>query len=218
VLWELEHAWIKCGARNQDTSTMADQFSLDGFDAPTQPSDRLFFALLPDGPTIDRVAALTKRLRLAHGLAARPIPAERLHVTLHHLGDFVGMPTRTVSEACAVASSLAQPSFGLAFEHVATFSGKPGRLPLVLREGEGGEGVAAVAAFQSHLDMALTRAGLSKGSRATYTPHLTLLYGDRRLDEQLTDPIGWAVQEFVLVHSLIGQGRYTVIGRWALRA
>jgi len=196
---------------------MADQFSLDGFEAPAEPTDRLFFALLPDQRAIDHASAVARRLRDEHGVAARPIPADRLHVTLHHLGDYAGLPARTVAQAGEVAAGLAQSSFDLAFDRIATFSGKPGRLPLVLRGAEGGPGVAAVVAFQSRLDQALIRAGLSKRSRAGYTPHLTLVYGDRRVEAPLADPVTWTVQAFVLVHSLIGQGRYTVIGQWPLQ-
>lgn len=193
---------------------MADQFSLDGFDAPAEPTDRLFFALLPDQAATDRVAALTQQLRDDHGLAAKPIPAERLHVTLHHLGDYLGLPGHIVAAASNAAEGLALPSFTLAFDHVATFSGKPGRLPLVLR---GGDGLDAVTHFQASLDLALRKAGLAKATRATYTPHLTLLYAERRVDDRLIEPITWPVQEFVLVRSLMRRAQYTVIGRWPLR-
>nr|AAQ21359.1 Csw019 [uncultured bacterium] len=193
---------------------MADQFSLDGFDAPAEPTDRLFFALLPDQAAIDRVAVMTRQLRDDQGLTARPIPAERLHVTLHHLGDYVGLPSHIVAAASDAAAGLAMPPFTLAFDRVATFSGKPGRLPLVLR---GGEGVGAVTAFQAALDLALRKAGLAKATRAAYTPHLTLLYAERRVDDLPVEPITWPAQEFVLVRSLMGRAQYTVIGRWPLR-
>ncbi|RZL01605.1 MAG: 2'-5' RNA ligase [Rubrivivax sp.] len=194
---------------------MADQISLDGFDAPSEPTDRLFFALMPDKAAADRVASLTQRLRSDHGLSARPIPAERLHVTLHHLGDYAGLPAHIVAAASEVAAGLVVPPVAPGFDRVATFSGKPGHLPLVLR---GEAGLAGVMALQSALDLGLRKAGLAKGARTTYTPHLTLLYADRRVDEPLAEPITWSAQEFVLVRSLMGRAHYTVIGRWPLRA
>lgn len=193
---------------------MADQFSLDGFDAPAEPTDRLFFALLPDQAAIDRVVALTRQLRDEQGLAARPIPAERLHVTLHHLGDYIGLPDPIVAAASRAAAGLGLPAFKVTFDQVATFSGKPGRWPLVLK---GGEGVQAVTAFQAALELALRKAGLAKATRARYTPHLTLLYAERRVDERPIAPITWPAHEFVLVRSLMGRAQYTVIGRWPLR-
>jgi len=61
---------------------------------------------------------------------------------------------------------------------------------------------------------ALAKAGV--GARQS-TPHLTLLYDARRVDEQPIDPIRWTVREFVLVHSLLGQTRYIPLGKWPLR-
>ena len=49
-----------------------------------------------------------------------------------------------------------------------------------------------------------------------YEPHLTLLYDDRCVAEQAIDIVSWTVREFVLVHSLHGQGRYVMLGRWPL--
>lgn len=192
---------------------MQDQATLEGFDAPARPTDRLFFALLPESSALAQAAALAQQLRDEHGLTARPISAERLHVTLHHVGDFLGVPAHTMAALQVAVATLSAPSFAVTFDRVASFSGKPGKLPLVLL---GGEGVAEVTAFQAQLDKALALAGVSRSSRAHYTPHLTLLYGDRRVDERPIEPISWPVQEFVLVHSLIGQGQYTVLGRWPL--
>ena len=193
---------------------MQDQATLDGFDAPTAPTDRLFFALLPDATALSRVAALTRQLRDEYGLKAKPISPERLHVTLHHVGDFLGVPTSTMAALQRAMATLSFPTFEVSFDRVASFSGRPGKLPWVML---GNEGLAAVTAFQSQLDKALARAGVSKASRAHYTPHLTLLYGESGLDEVRIHPVTWSVQEFVLVHSLIGQGQYTLLGRWPLQ-
>lgn len=194
-------------------SYMQDQAMLEGFDAPSAPTDRLFLALLPDLSAVKRVATLTQQLRDEHGLKAKPISPERLHVTLHHVGDYLGIPTSTMSALRDAVGAWSSPSFVLTFDRVSSFSGKPGKLPLVLL---GGEGVAELTAFQSQLDQILARAGVSKTSKSSYTPHLTLLYGDRRVDERPIEPITWPVQDFVLVHSLIGQGQYTILGRWPL--
>lgn len=194
---------------------MQDQATLDGFDAPSSPTDRLFFALLPDPSASGQASALTQQLREEHGVKGKPIAPERLHVTLHHVGDFLGVPAATMTALQGAMATLSSPSFDLSFDRVASFSGKPGHLPWVML---GGQGVAAVMAFQSQLDKALTRAGVSsKASRSRYTPHLTLLYADHRLDERHIDPISWSVREFVLVHSQIGHNRYTLLGRWPLR-
>jgi 2'-5' RNA ligase len=58
-------------------------------------------------------------------------------------------------------------------------------------------------------------AGLGRRERA-FVPHVTLLYDARNVTVQPVDPLGWTVREFVLVHSLLGQTRYRVLGRWTL--
>ena len=63
----------------------------------------------------------------------------------------------------------------------------------------------------------LEMAGL--GPRAPhYTPHLTLLYGDRFVADHPVEPVGWTVHEFVLVHSLLGRSRYLLVARFPLGA
>jgi 2'-5' RNA ligase len=51
---------------------------------------------------------------------------------------------------------------------------------------------------------------------ATFLPHITLLYDKHRIREQSIEPIHWAVSEFVLIHSHIGQHRYTQLNRYPL--
>ncbi len=71
-------------------------------------------------------------------------------------------------------------------------------------------------ALHRHLGAALQKVGLWHWVKPQYEPHVTLLYDDRRVAEQAVDTVGWTVREFVLVHSLHGQGRYVFLGRWKL--
>jgi 2'-5' RNA ligase len=50
-----------------------------------------------------------------------------------------------------------------------------------------------------------------------FTPHVTLLYDRRCIDEQPIEPVGWTVREFALVLSLIGKTQHVPLGRWQLR-
>jgi 2'-5' RNA ligase len=50
-----------------------------------------------------------------------------------------------------------------------------------------------------------------------FTPHLTLLYGERPIKERFIEPISWTVCEFALVLSLRGETKYIVEGHWPLR-
>ena len=46
---------------------------------------------------------------------------------------------------------------------------------------------------------------------------VTLLFDVREVTQRPIDPLGWTVNVFVLVHSLIGQSKHIVLGRWPLR-
>jgi 2'-5' RNA ligase len=48
-----------------------------------------------------------------------------------------------------------------------------------------------------------------------FTPHVTLLYDKRSVEEQPIEPISWNVREFALIHSMNG---HTHLARWPLRA
>jgi RNA 2',3'-cyclic 3'-phosphodiesterase len=81
----------------------------------------------------------------------------------------------------------------------------------------GDGGVIGLTMLQDAVGSALEMAGL--GSRAPhYTPHMTLLYGDRFVTDHPVEPVGWTVHEFVLVNSLLGRSRYLALARFALGA
>lgn len=190
------------------------QASLPGFDAAPAPTDRLFFAIFPDTDTAERIAQLAWRLRGEHGLNGKLVETERLHVTLHHLGDFVGVPRDIVARAGEAAAAVAMPPFEVTFNRAMSFSGRPDKRPFVLL---GGDGLAALKAFQRTLGTAMEKAGLKLAKAdANYTPHVTLLYGDLLVAEQAVETVAWTAREFVLVRSLLGQGVHVPLARWAL--
>lgn len=192
-----------------------EQFSLAGFDDVPVPRDRLFFAIFPDPATAARIARLARELREKHGLTGRPLATDRFHVTLHHLGDYAGLPAGLVTAAGEAAAGLTMPPFEINFDRVLSFGRKPGKRPFVLG---GGEGVAALTAFQQALGARLENAGLGgRALKAHYTPHLTLLYDDQGVVEQALEAVRWTAHEFVLVHSLLGQTRHVPLARWPLR-
>lgn len=178
-----------------------------------RPDHRLFFALYPDRDTALRIAALASRLRTQLGLKGRPHELNRFHVTLHHLGDFVGMPVDVRATAEAAAATLCWPRFALSFEQLLSFTRKASSRPLVLG---GGAGLEGVSDFRRALGEALQAAGLPVERH--FTPHLTLLYDDQAVPRQEVEPIGWTAGEFVLVDSLLGRHRHVALARWPLRA
>jgi 2'-5' RNA ligase len=137
---------------------------------------------------------------------------ERLHVTLCHVGDYVGLPQAVVARARKAAETFTTPAFDVTFDRVLSFTGRARYRPFVLKSRQG---TATVEAFQRQLGVAMTAAGLGKFAKP-YTPHMTLLYDGAEVAEQQVDPITWTVTEFTLVHSLLGQTRHIPLGRWSL--
>jgi RNA 2',3'-cyclic 3'-phosphodiesterase len=75
--------------------------------------------------------------------------------------------------------------------------------------------------FRFALGKALESVGFAGRTRAPFTPHVTLAYREpadatRRFIEPLDEAISWTVQDFVLVHSLLGRTRHIALARWAL--
>ena len=193
---------------------MHSQSSLPGIDVAPIPTDRLFFAIFPDTDTALSIGRFARGLREKHGLNGELLATERFHISLHHIGDFVGLPQDILAmagDAAGVATVVMSP-FEIVFDRAMSFVGRPRNHPFVLC---GSDGVAALTAFHQALGGAIERAGL-KLRKLHFTPHVTLLYGDRCIAEQIVEPVAWTVREFVLVHSLIGRKQYVPLARWTL--
>ncbi|TFW20984.1 2'-5' RNA ligase family protein [Duganella callida] len=192
---------------------MSTQGSLFDFEAPPQPTDRLFFAIAPDAGAVAQIGQLTAQLKAQHGMVGRPTAAAKLHCTLCVLGDYVGMPDKLVdaaSQAAALVAAGTQP-FTVSFDTAQTFINRARNRPYVLT---GSEGIVGVTELYRRLGGALAKAGAGVHPHS-YTPHVTLLYDDITAAPQAVAPVEWTVRELLLLHSHIGQGRpYTILGRW----
>ena len=193
---------------------MAEQLPLPGFAAKPRPTDGFFFAIFPDDAAAARIEQLAHRLRGDHGLTGKPLAMARFHVSLHGFGEYVGLPQVVVAAANRIAASVTAPAFAVTFDRAMSFRGRPANRPLVLY---GGDGVAALMAFQQTLDAAMMRAGLGGRAQRRSAPHVTLLYDDRTVPEQAVETISWTVREFLLVHSLLGRSKYIPLSRCPLR-
>ncbi len=176
------------------------------------PTERLFFAVMADAPAAGLAAALSRDLLASGQVQGNPLASERLHVTLHHLGDYAGgLPPSLLARAMQAAGTITHPAFEVQFDRVGTFSGRSAQLPCVLR---GEDGVRGVSALQAALGRSLAHQGVA--GDAQFTPHMTLLYSRAPLPQRRIPPLGWRVGEFVLIRSFLGQTRYQIEGRWSL--
>jgi hypothetical protein len=77
-----------------------EQSDLFGQILPSKPTDRLFFALFPNEEAIPQIVKASQQLRDQHGLMGKSLSNDRLHVTLHHVGDYAGgLPNGLVEAA-----------------------------------------------------------------------------------------------------------------------
>lgn len=186
------------------------QMGLPGFDPPT-PTDRLMFLLYPDAQTAEQIAREARRLKDALSLRGQPLLTDRFHITLHHLGDYVGLPNDTVAKGKMAGGAVAHAPFEVVFDKAVSFANRPGNNPFTL---QGGEGVAALIDFQKALGLKMAGAALKPDKQ--FLPHITLLYDGQVVPEQAIDPIRWTVDRFVLVQSKLGQTQHIKLAEWTL--
>jgi 2'-5' RNA ligase len=168
---------------------------------------RLFLAAVPDADTARRIHRLAGALKRAHKFGGQIIEPERLHVSLFFLG---GLPKPAARMACEAAAEVRAPPFDVLFDRSVSFRGKPGNRPLVL---VGNDGLDRLKSFRRTLGVAMASKGLRSLAKKDFTPHITLLYAERNVEEHPIEPIGWTVNEFALIHSMRG---HVHLGGWPL--
>jgi 2'-5' RNA ligase len=169
----------------------------------TEGVDDMFLAVLPDLDAKARISGLKDEL----GLRGSAVVPDRLHVSLHWVGDHV-TPPAILEAAERAAAAIDMPCFRIAFDRVESFNGRR-QIPIVLAGGE--ELIGLVMLREMLADR------LSHRVKRDFNPHLTFLYGDRAVPEIAIAPVSWIVRELVLVRSLHGQAHLLRLGRFPLR-
>lgn len=180
-------------------------------DVPARPrkAERLFFALMPQEAEAQTITRFADDFLREQALSGARITPDRLHLSLHHLGDFKRLPPAIVYGARLAGGAVAMEAFTMAFHGITSFDNKKHRRPLVLL----GQG-RALSELHERLGKALQRNGLRR--EAAFTPHMTLLYGAAAIPARVIEPLVLLVRDFVLLHSEKGLSRYHVLQRWPL--
>jgi 2'-5' RNA ligase len=177
---------------------------------PARVPVELFFAIRPEGEAGAEIERLGSRLKSAHRLRGRAIARERLHNTLAAVHD-AGTISDNIARAKAIGDRLWHRRFSVRFDWTGSFRGTGHGHPLVLR---GEEGLEPLSEFRENLRAQMLRAGFAVAHG--FTPHVTLLWADRCVEEYPIAPITWTVREFVLTASLQGHCRHIDVARWPL--
>lgn len=188
---------------------------LGGVDAVPAEVHRLFFALLPDEATRERLAQAADALKTAHpALRARWVNPARYHATLHFLGDHASLRRDVVDAAVVAANKLRVAPFEWVLREVASFHGR--QPPCVLR---GPEVPEPLQRLWQELGRALVLGGQGRHVERGFTPHVTLAYSfGTLLQAAPIEPLAWRVGEVALVHSVVGRSGYQVLANWPLHA
>jgi RNA 2',3'-cyclic 3'-phosphodiesterase len=182
---------------------------LPSYTVPPKPKDNLFVALFPPDEVAEQIAQLATELRQAHALRGRQYHTSRLHMTLFCFNP-LEVTLSTIAEACTLAAASTAP-FEVRFDHVLSFPGRRSAVPFVLH---GSNDNAALMDFYRGLESLFARSGTRFKGRPNFSPHVTLLYEERRVSKQAVKPVTWVAQELVLVHSLVGKSQYIPLARW----
>ena len=163
---------------------------------------RLFIALLPDEGVRDQLAAC--RDAWTWPRSASPVKTERLHITLHFLGDVALERLPEVAEAMNVPF---QP-FTL---HLSRANLWPGGIAVLEPEAI----AAALKTLHGATASVLQRLGLRVDARP-FRPHVTLARrANGAVVKHASLPVRWAIDGYALMNSTLGSGGgYTVVKRY----
>lgn len=173
---------------------------------------RLFFAVRPDAKARSMAVDVTQRQMDARSLSGGLVAPERLHVTLHWLGDHGDVPHELLGRANEAGASVAAAPFGVGFDCIGSLGGAGmGGLALT-----GSEELKELHQFQRALAIAMGAAGIGHLIRKRFNPHVSLLYCQQHVAREPIAPIRWRVDELVLIDSLVGRGKHVDLGSWPL--
>jgi 2'-5' RNA ligase len=172
----------------------------------------VYFAFKPEPDVISQTVSVGNHLCAEHELTGRVRPSV-LHMTICAIGYFPMLPEGRVETALEVANRLVAKPFEMILNRVRTYPNGKEKPPLVAFADNG---VSRIDLFRYALIADLRRNGFNVPKKLP-DPHMTLFYDYRVIAGEPIDPIRWVVRDFVLVHSIYGEGRHELLGQWPLR-
>ncbi|MGB1580420.1 MAG: RNA 2',3'-cyclic phosphodiesterase [Nevskiales bacterium] len=172
--------------------------------------NRLFFALLPPDSLRPAISATAQALQAEHRFGGRLLKPERFHITLFFFGEH--QPPETEPDILKAAEAITSPPFELCLDKAGCFPNRdiatwlgPQKVPHALE----------------HLGKQLkdSVSYLSRERNSGFVPHLTIgREAVHKLKPVSVEPIGWRVDEFVLIRSILHEypARYEILGRYPL--
>ncbi|CAM5466089.1 hypothetical protein [Rhodanobacter lindaniclasticus] len=116
-----------------------------------------------------------------------------------------------VDAATRAAARMRAAPFEVMFDRVASFDGRRDKLPFVLRSMAATQPCVPFVPTSAH---GFVEEAIRLLEATGFEPHVTLAYDARKVAIGPVAPVVWRVEEFVLIHSLLGQTRRLRLGRW----
>lgn len=174
----------------------------------------LFLGFMPEDEAQKRTVAESARLDAGLHIGGHFVRKDCLHISAfglgRHPGPFVTSALGTHIESAVQLLHL--KPFKVTFDRTACFNGQRGQCAYVFLPSEGEEGLKLVNRV---IGGELARR-LELPYRTSYRPHMTVLYSTKRPPEVKIQPVTCVARELVLIYSHVGEGRYTILGRWPL--
>jgi 2'-5' RNA ligase len=159
----------------------------------------LYLMTRPTEPTLGQVFALPR--------TSEERPPYLSHITLLPFFDLVDEERHGLGEVVELMSRFWAYAFHVRFDRICEHRAVTLRPSKTLRDAR---------AFQRSLVAFLRESGFARFGKPP-DPHLTISYHRDGQGEEAIAPIGWRVDEVVLIESVHGQATHIEHGRWQLR-
>jgi len=172
---------------------------------------RLFFALWPSDEVREQMAAQRDRMLQDYG-GSHGVSTQRFHMTLLFLADF---PEELLSLLMACGDDIRVAPFDLSLNARSHF--KQNKVAYLGNEPQ----TPSLFRLQERLNKRVAKIFGVVPVRNEFNPHVTAVRGCRYFPSPrpVNPPISWRVDNFVLIHSIIGMGKethYDVLKTWHL--
>lgn len=175
--------------------------------------NRLFFALIPDGATMEACHKAARDLGVRMQPGGKAIPPANYHLTLAFLGNRVN--DKDEAAARSVAIEVKEAPFDLTLNQASSFAGTGSTWWLGPMESPPGLERLRRSLYEQLVQMRVPV------DRKRFVPHVTV-YRDAgmRLPPTRIPPIAWPISAFALMRSELGLAApiYSVVEQWPLHA
>tara|TARA_R110000851_G_scaffold267997_1_gene420565 strand:- start:464 stop:1012 length:549 start_codon:yes stop_codon:yes gene_type:complete len=178
------------------------------------PKNGLFFGVMIPPTESGQFAACYHSFQRIYRFTNRPIGPDRMHMSLCSVysGDDLG--EQDIRTAIRAGDAIRFGPFPVTFDRALTYRNTKSKMPFVLAAPDSADPVNGLR-FQLGREYSKLSGSIGYRQRPIQ-PHVTLVWDQISVPENSIEPLTIIVQEFALVRSYIGFGKYDILNRWPL--